>query len=202
VKKFSGTQKYPAKVLSVAHDCDLVRTALHFTCIEHPGRGLQLARFLIRSCRLSSRSLKTTSGLTSHLLSWAMFRYENTHNTTQHNTTQHTHTQHTEYLWKIANIRYDTARQHLQDTVAVVGYPTGGDTISVTRGVVSRIEPQRYAHGTSFLPRACRTTCLRVGSAQGSWPSLCGVRSFGTPTRRPDRRSYQPGQQRRSRAER
>jgi predicted nucleic acid-binding protein len=24
VKKFGGTQKYPAKVLSVAHDCDLV----------------------------------------------------------------------------------------------------------------------------------------------------------------------------------
>jgi len=28
----------------------------------------------------------------------------------------------------------------LQDTVAVVGYPIGGDTISVTVGVVSRIE--------------------------------------------------------------
>lgn len=28
----------------------------------------------------------------------------------------------------------------LQDTVAVVGYPIGGDTISVTAGVVSRIE--------------------------------------------------------------
>ena len=28
----------------------------------------------------------------------------------------------------------------LQDSVAVVGYPIGGDTISVTAGVVSRIE--------------------------------------------------------------
>jgi hypothetical protein len=28
----------------------------------------------------------------------------------------------------------------LQDSVAVVGYPIGGDTISVTVGVVSRIE--------------------------------------------------------------
>ncbi|XLS55700.1 hypothetical protein HN51_005455 [Arachis hypogaea] len=29
---------------------------------------------------------------------------------------------------------------HLQDSVTVVGYPLGGDTISVTKGVVSRIE--------------------------------------------------------------
>jgi hypothetical protein len=28
----------------------------------------------------------------------------------------------------------------MQDSVTVVGYPLGGDTISVTKGVVSRIE--------------------------------------------------------------
>lgn len=28
----------------------------------------------------------------------------------------------------------------LKDSVTVVGYPLGGDTISVTKGVVSRIE--------------------------------------------------------------
>ncbi|KAL9844519.1 Protease Do-like 2 [Arabidopsis thaliana] len=32
----------------------------------------------------------------------------------------------------------------LQDSVTVVGYPLGGDTISVTKGVVSRIEVSRY----------------------------------------------------------
>lgn len=31
---------------------------------------------------------------------------------------------------------------NLQDPVAVVGYPTGGDNISVSVGVVSRVEPQ------------------------------------------------------------
>lgn len=35
----------------------------------------------------------------------------------------------------------------------MLGYPTGGDTISVTRGVVSRIEPQRYAHGIILVLR-------------------------------------------------
>lgn len=34
----------------------------------------------------------------------------------------------------------------LHQRVTVIGYPTGGDNVSVTRGVVSRIEPQQYAH--------------------------------------------------------
>ncbi|MED6167106.1 Protease Do-like 9, partial [Stylosanthes scabra] len=34
----------------------------------------------------------------------------------------------------------------LQDAVTVVGYPIGGDTISVTSGVVSRIEILSYVH--------------------------------------------------------
>lgn len=32
-----------------------------------------------------------------------------------------------------------------------VGFPTGGDNISVTRGVVSRVEIQRYAHSAVEL---------------------------------------------------
>lgn len=39
----------------------------------------------------------------------------------------------------------------LQEAVTVVGYPLGGDTISVTKGVVSRIEVTSYAHGSSDL---------------------------------------------------
>lgn len=38
----------------------------------------------------------------------------------------------------------------MQDDVTVVGYPTGGDNISVTGGVVSRIELQQYAHGITL----------------------------------------------------
>ena len=44
------------------------------------------------------------------------------------------------------------AMPSLQDEVAVVGYPEGGEGVSITQGVVSRIEIQRYAHsGTSLL---------------------------------------------------
>ncbi len=39
----------------------------------------------------------------------------------------------------------------LQDAVTVVGYPIGGDTMSVTSGVVSRIEVTAYTHGSSEL---------------------------------------------------
>lgn len=40
----------------------------------------------------------------------------------------------------------------LQDEVAVLGYPIGGETMSVTEGVVSRIEMQEYAQaGRSLL---------------------------------------------------
>ncbi|KAG7650670.1 PDZ superfamily [Arabidopsis thaliana x Arabidopsis arenosa] len=40
----------------------------------------------------------------------------------------------------------------MQDTVYVVGYPKGGDTISVSKGVVSRVGPIKYSHsGTELL---------------------------------------------------
>lgn len=39
----------------------------------------------------------------------------------------------------------------LQDAVTVVGYPIGGDTISVTSGVVSRMEILSYVHGWTEL---------------------------------------------------
>jgi len=40
----------------------------------------------------------------------------------------------------------------IQDKVTVYGYPMGGNTISVSTGIVSRIEHNRYAHsGESFL---------------------------------------------------
>jgi len=40
----------------------------------------------------------------------------------------------------------------MQDKVTVYGYPMGGNTISISTGIVSRIEHNRYAHsGKSFL---------------------------------------------------
>ncbi|MBR3921831.1 MAG: trypsin-like peptidase domain-containing protein [Kiritimatiellae bacterium] len=40
---------------------------------------------------------------------------------------------------------------HVQEDVMAVGYPVGGNDISYTRGIVSRIEDIRYAHAWSML---------------------------------------------------
>ncbi|ETO17996.1 hypothetical protein RFI_19301 [Reticulomyxa filosa] len=39
----------------------------------------------------------------------------------------------------------------LQDSIVVVGYPTGGDNICVTKGVISRINFVTYSHGLNSL---------------------------------------------------
>jgi len=50
----------------------------------------------------------------------------------------------------------------LQDEVEVLGYPTGGDSMSVTSGVVSRIEMQEYAHTNTHL------LCMQIDAAINS----------------------------------
>ena len=40
---------------------------------------------------------------------------------------------------------------HVQDDVLAVGYPIGGEDISYTRGIVSRIEDIQYSHGWTTL---------------------------------------------------
>lgn len=39
----------------------------------------------------------------------------------------------------------------MQDTCTVIGFPTGGDNVSLTSGVVSRIDRQTYSHGRTAL---------------------------------------------------
>ncbi|KAL6978438.1 Protease Do-like 2, chloroplastic [Sarracenia purpurea var. burkii] len=55
----------------------------------------------------------------------------------------------------------------LQDAVTVVGYPLGGDTISVTKGVVSRIEVTSYAHGSSELLGIQIDAAINPGNSGG-----------------------------------
>jgi len=55
----------------------------------------------------------------------------------------------------------------LQDNVAVVGYPVGGDTMSVTSGVVSRIEVTSYVHGNAELLAIQVDAAINAGSSGG-----------------------------------
>ena len=55
----------------------------------------------------------------------------------------------------------------LHDDVMVVGYPVGGEEISVTQGVVSRIEVQRYEHSQRYLLAVTVDAAINSGNSGG-----------------------------------
>lgn len=55
----------------------------------------------------------------------------------------------------------------LRDRVAVVGYPVGGEEISITEGVVSRIEVQRYTHSSRMLLAVTVDAAINDGNSGG-----------------------------------
>lgn len=55
----------------------------------------------------------------------------------------------------------------LQDEVSVVGYPEGGEGVSVTQGVISRIEIQRYAHSGAYLLAVQIDAAINPGNSGG-----------------------------------
>ncbi|KAG6662629.1 hypothetical protein I3843_03G238100 [Carya illinoinensis] len=65
----------------------------------------------------------------------------------------------------------------LQDAVAVVGYPQGGDNISVTKGVVSRVEPRQYVHGATQLMAIQIDAAINPGNSGG--PAIMGKKVAG-----------------------
>lgn len=55
----------------------------------------------------------------------------------------------------------------LQESVLVVGYPTGGDNTSVTSGVVSRVEVTQYVHAASHLMAIQVDAAINAGNSGG-----------------------------------
>lgn len=55
----------------------------------------------------------------------------------------------------------------LRDAVQVVGYPIGGEEVSITEGVVSRIEVQRYEHSQRHLLAATVDAAINEGNSGG-----------------------------------
>lgn len=72
-----------------------------------------------------------------------------------------------EEFWKGAEPLQFGHLPRLQDSVTVVGYPLGGDTISVSKGVVSRIEVTSYAHGSSELLGIQIDAAINPGNSGG-----------------------------------
>lgn len=68
---------------------------------------------------------------------------------------------------------------HVQDDVLAVGYPIGGDDISYTRGIVSRIEDIRYEHGWSHLLGVQVDAAINPGNSGGPVMDLKNGRIAG-----------------------
>ncbi|KAG0592789.1 hypothetical protein KC19_1G280900 [Ceratodon purpureus] len=72
-----------------------------------------------------------------------------------------------ENFWKgVEPLRFGSLPR-LQDAVTVVGYPIGGESISVTSGVVSRIEVTSYVHGASELLGVQIDAAINAGNSGG-----------------------------------
>jgi len=56
---------------------------------------------------------------------------------------------------------------NLLDSVTVIGYPTGGDNISVTGGVVSRVELTQYSHADTELLAIQIDAAINPGNSGG-----------------------------------
>ncbi len=66
----------------------------------------------------------------------------------------------------------------LRDRVQVVGYPVGGEEISITEGVVSRIEVQRYRHSERGLLAVTVDAAINRGNSGGPVfrdGKVCGI---------------------------
>lgn len=67
----------------------------------------------------------------------------------------------------------------LQDSVYVVGFPVGGETISVTSGVVSRVEVTSYSHGATELLGIQIDAAINSGNSGGpvfnEYGEVCGI---------------------------
>lgn len=82
-----------------------------------------------------------------------------------------------EEFWEGMNFLEFGKIPYLQEAVAVVGYPQGGDNISVTRGVVSRVELTQYVHGASHLMAIQIDAAINPGNSGG--PAIMGEKVAG-----------------------
>ena len=65
----------------------------------------------------------------------------------------------------------------VQQEISVYGFPTGGDTMSITKGTVSRVEHQVYAHSSQSLLAVQIDAAINPGNSGG--PAIVDGRIAG-----------------------
>jgi len=82
-----------------------------------------------------------------------------------------------DYFWRDVEALEFGDIPDLQESVTVIGYPTGGDSISVTKGVVSRVEETYYSHGNFRLLAIQIDAAINPGNSGG--PALLDTKVVG-----------------------
>jgi len=73
-----------------------------------------------------------------------------------------------ENFWKKTQpLEFANDLVRLLTEVVVIGYPMGGDAMSLTKGVVSRIGVKSYPHGYGFLPYVQTDAAINFGNSGG-----------------------------------
>ncbi|PFH37792.1 hypothetical protein BESB_001340 [Besnoitia besnoiti] len=74
---------------------------------------------------------------------------------------------HNDEFWENLEPLHFGGIPHLGDSVIVLGYPTGGDQLSITEGVVSRVGMSRYSHSSSNLLTVQIDAAINPGNSGG-----------------------------------
>ena len=68
----------------------------------------------------------------------------------------------------------------VQDSILVAGYPLGGDSLSITKGIVSRVVMTRYAHASNKLLGIQIDAAINPGNSGG--PAFSDLQEVGQPS--------------------
>merc|ERR1719461_601014 len=69
-------------------------------------------------------------------------------------------------FWKgTTPLKFHNMLPELQAEVIVLGYPSGGDSLSITKGVVSRINLKKFTHSKASLPAIQTDAAINGGNS-------------------------------------
>jgi S1-C subfamily serine protease len=167
IRRAGSPFMYSARVNAIANECDLAELVVDdpaFWKETHELEALNLADLDEEAAPITPPApVAPTTGTQTRKKTKAVLKKEKeaaeeqSKSSSSTNSTKSKPTKSTKKE-KVSEVSMESALElgtlpELHSRVTVIGYPTGGDNVSVTRGVVSRIEPQSYteSHGNELL---------------------------------------------------
>ncbi|CAF3655363.1 unnamed protein product [Rotaria sp. Silwood1] len=75
---------------------------------------------------------------------------------------------------KVEPLTFNNDVPRLEESIIVVGYPIGGDNLSVTKGAVSRVVMSTYSHSVEYLLTTQIDAAINPGNSGG--PAIQGMK--------------------------